>query len=108
MVDGRKLAGYAMRRRRGRILMQGTLQMSTPEKQNIALVCPVEEYEDHSISIDDLRQKLSAESIIERFALELETTFSIDVQYGMSDDIVLNTSLYLSNYENPELTPVRR
>ncbi len=110
VVQGRKLAGYAMRRRKGRILMQGSLALSTPSDELLRIVADPTEYRCNSISLSELRQQQDAavdlsNRIAEGFYQSFPGAQNFNQMEGLGDKI---TSLYLKKYSDPALEPARR
>ena len=109
MVEGRKLAGYAMRRRRGRILIQGSLQLSSPTPELIEIVAGYEDYSANSCGLNEfLKERLEIGKIVGNFAEELARIFpefAICSPDEPDEAIIVE---YISHYIDPELTPARR
>jgi lipoate-protein ligase A len=110
VVDGRKLAGYAMRRRRGRILIQGSLALSTPPDELLRLVADPIDYRRNSISLSELlQQQNAAVDLYNHIAAEISRLFqgaqNFNQMEGLGDKIY---SLYLKKYNDPALEPARR
>ncbi len=110
VVDGRKIAGYAMRRRRGRILMQGSLALSIPPDELLRIVCNPMDYRHNSISLFELLLRENAAiDFSNRFAKEISQSFpgaqNFNQLEGLGDKI---TEQYMKKYSDPALEPARR
>lgn len=110
VVEGRKLAGYAMRRRRGRILMQGSLALSIPPDDLLRIVSDPLDYRCHSISLSELLpQQYAVVDLSNHFAKDISQSFpglqNFNQMEGLGDKI---TEQYLKKYSDPALEPARR
>lgn len=110
VVAGRKLAGYAMRRRRGRILIQGSLAMTIPPDELLRIVADPTDYRRNSVSFSELIQQKDAEAdlaslIAEEICQSFPGAQNFNQMEGLGDKI---TSLYMKKYSDPVLEPARR
>jgi lipoyl(octanoyl) transferase len=110
VVEGRKLAGYAMRRRRGRILLQGSLALSIPLDELLRIVSAPLDYRCNSISLSELLlQQDAAEDLSNHIAKEISQSFpcaqNFNQMEGLGDKI---TEQYMKKYSDPALEPARR
>jgi lipoate-protein ligase A len=110
VVKGRKLAGYAMRRRRGRILMQGSLALAMPPAELISIVADPEAYCQKSITLAELSPDVTVvvnlvELIAREFSLLFPRTQNFAQLQGLEGKIVQK---YLEKYSDPALEPARR
>jgi lipoate-protein ligase A len=110
MVEGRKFAGYAMRRRRGRILMQGSLALTTPPYELMQIVAKPENYLRSSISLSDLTHKEDAVvnlaiHISNELCQSLPNMQNFNKLEGLEDKIIAQYSV---KYSDPDLKPARR
>jgi len=110
VVEGRKLAGYAMRRRRGRILMQGSLALSTPPFSLIQTVADPQDYLRNSVSLADLTAEQDvvaklADHIAYELSQSLPNLKNFTKLEGLEDKIIAQYSL---KYSDPGLRPARR
>jgi lipoate-protein ligase A len=110
LVDGRKIAGYAMRRRRGRILIQGSLALSVPPDILIHIVAEPEEYRRNSIALDAILPTQDAvQSLTRQIAGEFTKLFTLAQNFeqleGIEGKIIAQ---YIQKYSDPEIVPARR
>jgi len=110
VVDGRKLAGYAMRRRRGRILMQGSLALSIPPNDLIKIVADPEDYHRNSIALDEI---LSYSDATQKLSMLIAKEFShlFPQAQNYTQLVALEGKIiepYIQKYSDPDLEPARR